>query len=209
VRLAAVVALVAGLLTWSVDAAEAKGPESGNLTGPGLSEPIELIAIDSFPVEWALVEQLMQQTGVWYATGDRPRSLEDKPEGELGPAYTLTWINDYRAGGSVDERTARQLIYPDADYGPLIHTQQVPQGWGPGLLGWFVAPSGLQDTMIELGVPIAAHPGPSISGALWYIAAAVAALLGASSVLDYGQRRTVLSRPQFPGFYPTGAPRIR
>lgn len=56
----------------------------------------------------------------------------------------------------MDERTVRQVIYPDTEDGPVIHTpaQEGLRGI-PGVIGWFAAPTGLPDTLAELGVPIA------------------------------------------------------
>jgi hypothetical protein len=56
----------------------------------------------------------------------------------------------------VEERTIRQEIYLEAENGPVIHTpaQESLQGWGSERIGWFAAPSGLRDTLAELGVPI-------------------------------------------------------
>jgi hypothetical protein len=70
----------------------------------------------------------------------------------------VTWINSGAPGESVDSRTIRQLIYLGAEDGPAIHTpaQDGLHGWEPGVTGWFVAPSGLRDTLAELAVPISA-----------------------------------------------------
>jgi hypothetical protein len=56
----------------------------------------------------------------------------------------------------LEERTIRQEIYLKAENGPVIHTpaQESLQGWGSERIGWFAAPSGLRDTLAELGVPI-------------------------------------------------------
>ena len=133
------------------DYVAAKGPESAIITGPGIDQPIELINTTNRD----LVARLMEQTGLWYATGDLPQPI-DKPAGDLGPSYTLIWINSGPPGASIDERTIRQEIYLDAEGGPVIHTpnQESLRGWGPVVNGWFAAPSGLRETLAELGVPI-------------------------------------------------------
>jgi hypothetical protein len=139
----------------TASSALAKGPESATVSGPGIERPIELM--DTADSE--LVVRLMEATGLWYATGDLPLSLEEPPR-ELGPRYTLTWINSGPPGESVDERTIRQAIYVGVENGLLIHTpaQRGLRGWGPGVIGWFAAPSGLRDTLAKLGVPIASSP---------------------------------------------------
>jgi hypothetical protein len=123
------------------------------ITGPGIDRPIELMDTANSD----LMVRLMEQTGLWYGTGDLPLPLEE-PAGKLGPSFTLTWINSGPPGESVDERTMRQVIYLDAENGPVIHTpaQEALRGWGPGVIGWFAAPSGLRDTLAELGAPISA-----------------------------------------------------
>ncbi len=185
------VAIVAMLVVGISEPAVAKGPQSATVTGPGIDRPIELMdTADS-----DLVSQLMEQTGIWYATGDHPLPLEE-PTGELGPAYTLTWINSGPPGESVGERTIRQLIYLEAQNGPVIHTpaQEGLEGWGSGVIGWFAAPNGLRDTLAELGVPIAEAssfgeaPASEISAVtapaerqskdnIWYLAAVGLALV--------------------------------
>jgi hypothetical protein len=128
----------------------AKGPESVTITGPGIDSPLELMDNANFD----LIARLMEQTGLWYGTGDLPRAVEE-PQGELGPSYTLTWINAGPPGNSVKSRTMVQLLYMDAENGPFIHTpdQESLENWGGGVIGWFAAPSGLQDTLVDLGVP--------------------------------------------------------
>jgi hypothetical protein len=145
------VACIAVVLFSFVGTVAAKGPASAFITGPGIDQPIELINAANRD----LVARLMEQTGIWYATGDLPQPIE-KPAGELGPSYTLTWINSGPPEANIDERTIRQEIYLDAEYGPVIYTpiQESLKNWGPGMNGWFAAPSGLRDTLVKLGVPI-------------------------------------------------------
>lgn len=173
---------IALLLFAFIDPVAAKGPESLTITGPGIDRPLELIDSTAGTIPDPIL-RLMEQTGLWYG----PMPVEE-PAGELGPAYTLTWINSGPPEKSVEQRTYRQRIYLDAENGPLIHTpaQESLSGWGPGVIGWFEAPDGLRDTLAELGVPLS--PAPSSrdgafaetsvgsllpdrgsAGALWYV----------------------------------------
>lgn len=146
-----VVVIATAVVVATSGTALAKGPESATITGPGIDEPIELIDAGNPD----LVQALMRQTGLWYGTSGGSRIVTE-PAGELGPLYTLTWINSGPPGDPVDTRTIRQLLYLHAENGPVIHTptQAALQGWGPDVVGWFTAPDGLTDTLSALGVPL-------------------------------------------------------
>jgi hypothetical protein len=113
--------------------------------GPDIDDPIELTQSDPG------IGQLMQQSGIWSGPGLR-ESIE--PAGDLGPAYTLTWINSGPPEASIEERSIRQILYPYAENGPLINTpaQVGLVGWGGEVLGWYEAPKSLIDTLAALGV---------------------------------------------------------
>jgi hypothetical protein len=151
----------------------AKGPESVTITGPGIIEPLELMEAGNFD----RIAKLMEQTGLWYGTGDLPHAI-DPPAGELGPAYTLTWINSGPPGDSVEQRTMVQYLYLDAERGILIHTpdQKSLENWGHGVIGWFTAPAGLPDTLSGLGVPVEAAQDTQTTSPLMVIGIAGFAL---------------------------------
>ena len=113
-RISIVVVLSCAIVaSWNECSCE-EGPESVTISGPGIDEPIELI-------NSSLVGELMQQTGLWSASGDAvPTS--PPPIDDLGSAYMLTWINSGPPTDPVANRTIRQLLYFDASHGPLIHT---------------------------------------------------------------------------------------
>jgi hypothetical protein len=149
-----IVALVASAIVAAVaGTALAKGPESATITGPGIDEPIEIELFE--PANPDLVHKLMGQTSLWLAPSGDSR-IHGEPTGDLGPAYTLTWINAGPPGDPVEERTIRQILYPLAERGPMIETpsQIGLEGWGPEVIGWFVAPNDLADTLTALGVPV-------------------------------------------------------
>ncbi len=159
IRLASALLGAAMVLTVLVLPASAKGPESVTIAGPGLDQPLELMGGDNFD----RVAKLMEQTGLWYGTGDLPRAIE-QPTGDLGEAYTLTWINSGPPGDSLEKRTMVQYLYLDAKDGPFIHTpaQKSLEGWGAGVIGWFAAPAGLTDTLAALDVPLRAAASPFV-----------------------------------------------
>ena len=142
-----------------------KGPEFVIVTGPGIDSPVELMETVDWPVSCDnscppdQMVRLMEQTGIWYATGDVP-VLIDPPVDELGNRYVLTWSR----GGSPEENI-RQFIYLHTENGPVIHTpaQEGLEGWGSGAVGWFRASDDLADTLASLGVPLA---GVGVAGAV-------------------------------------------
>lgn len=157
-----IVVLVASAIVLTIGGTGlAKGPESATLIGPDLEEPIELAQSD------AAIGQLMMQSGIWSGNAQR---ASGEPSGHLGQAYTLSWVNSGPPDASVEERTIRQLIYPNAENGPLIYTptQTALQGWGPDVIGWFIAPPALVDTLVSLGAqeskPSAADPTTPAQG---------------------------------------------
>jgi hypothetical protein len=149
-RMLIIAVAVCAIVVTTVGAALAKGPESATLTGPDIDKPIELTQSDPG------IAQLMQQSGIWSGPGLR-EPIE--PAGNLGPAYTLTWVNSGPPEASIEERTIRQILYPYAENGPLINTpaQVGLVGWGGEVLGWYKAPS-LIDTLAALGVTAPAPP---------------------------------------------------
>lgn len=134
----------------------AKGPSSVTIFGPGFDPPLELMGEANFD----LIFLLMEQSGLWYASGDLPTPM-DEPSGDLGPAYTLTWINSGPPGSPVEQRTYRQLLYPQADAGVLIYIppQDSLNYRPPEAFGWYTAPDGMLETLAELGAPISQAPG--------------------------------------------------
>jgi hypothetical protein len=150
-RMLTITVVACAIVVTTVGTALAKGPESATLSGPGIDGPTELNQNDP------QVGQLMELSGIWFETDQR---LPSEPVGNLGPAYTLTWVNSGPPEDTVEERTIRQILYPYAEGGPLIHTP--PQvglvGWGSGVLGWSEAPDRVIETLQALGVPAPAPP---------------------------------------------------
>lgn len=156
------VLLFAAILTFALPAvAFAKGPESVTITGPGIDEPVDLMATVNWPISCDEscptdpMVLLMEQTGLWYAAGDGPVDIEE-PADELGPAYQLTWVRGGFPEESVEERTFNQFLYLEAEGGPLVHTPGQPglSGWGGEPFGWVKASDGLAGTLKKLGAPL-------------------------------------------------------
>lgn len=136
--------------------AMAKGPASATITGPGIDQPIELFDHrQSGQVMAKQIVDLIEQTGLWYATPSLERI--DQPGG-LGEPLVLAW-----GEGS---RMIRQDIYLHAEGGPVIHTlegQPSLEAWGGEITGWFRAPTELVDTLRAFGVPTDAGRTAAIS----------------------------------------------
>ena len=147
-----ITAIAVAIVAVAGGTALAKGPESATFSGPGIKGLTELNQND------AVIGQLMQQSGIWNGPGV---PLSSAPTGDLGPVYTLTWVNSGPPDAPVAERTIRQFIYPQAENGPVVHTpvQEGLEGWGPDVVGWFEASDGLIHALLTLGVPAPALPG--------------------------------------------------
>lgn len=126
----------------------AKGPESATLTGPGVGEPIEFF--DQRPAKdvQSPPSRILDLTHLWRG-GPPPMA---SPPGDLGEAYTITWVNMGPPSTSVEERTIVQHIYLDAEGGPLIHTPDQPglESWGGNVEGWFEAPQVLEEVIEDI-----------------------------------------------------------
>lgn len=187
-------------------AAQAKGPASAILTGPGIEEPVELIneskSFDTYENDAPI--RLIGLTGLWYG----PRTETTTPPKDLGPAFTLTWVNSGPPGDPIEERTIYQYMYLDAVGGPVIHTpEQIGlDGWGPEVIGWFVAPEELAGTIDEVIAwstteeaaalqPVTESPArspaaPTPQGALPPLWLVMAATLGISGLVAWQVRRS-------------------
>lgn len=156
------VLLFAAVLAIALPAvALAKGPESATLTGPGLDKPVNLMAAVDWPITCDTacptdpMVLLMEQTGLWYATGAVPVDIGEPPD-ELGPPYQLTWVRGGFPEESVENRTFHQFLYLEAEGGPFVHTPEQPglSGWGGEPFGWAKASDGLAGTLESLGAPL-------------------------------------------------------
>lgn len=158
----AAIAVASAVLLGSVHPAAAKGPSAATLSGPGIDRPIDLMQT----ADSSVMHGLMQQTGLWFSVGV---ALPHEPAStDLGPRYTLSWINSGPPSLSEEERTIHQYIYAHANLGLLIHTPQQDglSGWGPSVTGWFVAPNGLEPTLSKIGIEINSDHDPTTAVAV-------------------------------------------
>ena len=152
--------------------AHAKGASEASVTGPGLAAPIVFAGYGPGPEPptdgGAGLARLSTESGI-YSTifeeapgpGGGPSSslLESNPPaGDLGPRYTLTYSFPF------SEREARyvtQHVYPYAAGSPT-YTPTGQRLFGKKVRsGWHTAGAGLQNLLIEAGLP--ARPPASTS----------------------------------------------
>jgi hypothetical protein len=153
----------------------AKWFDKATISGPGLDSPI------------VAGEELFDPTGFYAAAiGQWPdRMLEAPPTSQLGPKYTIVYSLPGPTAGVV-----RQELYPYAAGGPVTYTKaaQPVFDWPRTRGGWYVAPPGFKETLVELGLPRTA-PGAShqTNRRVWMLAPLGAVFLGGLTLV--GRRR--------------------
>ena len=132
--------------------AQAKGPDSATLTGPGLKEPL---VFSYGPDGLVSLGLLAQKGGFWVqafgapAGVDQGKVLAAKPRGNLGPRYMVV----YRVPRSPETSSlVRQELYPYAAK-PVSHMakQRLWTRTVPG--GWYQLGPRLKAALIKAGLP--------------------------------------------------------
>ena len=176
VLFSAAVALAAALVATS---ALAKGASKAKITGPALGKGITLAGEGQ--VGGGQLMQLAEAAGFFpavFLTDPNPM-LSTRPQGALGPRYTITYAMPGPSG--VDE--LRQDLYPYAKPSPVTYVEPGQRFFGTEktVWGWYVASARLKDDLVAAGLP----ETPTIDGgghgvpwtAVGAVAAAVAALI--------------------------------
>jgi hypothetical protein len=161
--------------------AQAKGPIAGSIDGPGTGGGISLGG-NGEPGSGAPLGMFAQQAGFFPAlfTQTPDPMLDNRPSGDLGPRYTVTYQLP-GPNGSKDE--IKQDLYPYAKGGPVLYTApgqhffetQTTRG------GWYQASPSLKDALVKAGLPqtapntSAGDDGVSL-GDFWLPAAVVFAI---------------------------------
>ena len=216
------------LLLVTAPAALAKGANALRITGPGIGKPISLRGLGEPGTEGMLAE-ISDRAGlfaVMFGDGGGRLSTE-RPAGDLGPRYTITWS----VPGDGGTYTVIEDLYPWAAAGPYTYAKPGQRLWGgqPFIGGWFRARSVLLTSLEEVGFPsrssvtgtaapapkpapaasVAASPAAAVSsdeGSAWPLAATGAGvtgllLVGAALVVRTTRRRNA-SGPSDPGSSP-------
>lgn len=185
------ICLVGALTVLVPTAALAKGASEATITGPGLGDGITL-AGEGRPGGETLME-LAEHAGFFAAVFARTPNplLSQRPEGELGPRYTI----EYAMPGPGNELDViRQHVYPYAKPEPVTYTKPGQRFWTTERTvgGWFVADTLLRDGLVAVGLPESPPTSGSDGGSMpWTGVAlvAVVAALGALAALVVRSRR--------------------
>lgn len=151
-RLVLLLAALAAVLAMPSVAA-AKGPSAATITGPGLAKPVHINGYgegdSSTPLgvlvtEGGFFAQVFQQT---------PKmTLRAKPQGVLGPRYTVTYTVP---GGNTSDSILRQDLYPYARYGPVTYMKPGQKFWEVNSTqgGWYQGTLQLKRALVKAGLP--------------------------------------------------------
>ena len=133
-------------------AALGKGASEATIVGPGLAGPITL-AGEGEPGGEALM-LIAQEAGFFPAvfTQSPDPMLDERPEGTLGPKYTVTYV---MPGPNNEEDELVQSLYPYASPSPIAYVAPGQPFWTTEKTrgGWYVATSSLKDQLVAAGLP--------------------------------------------------------
>jgi hypothetical protein len=137
-----------------------KGPSGASIDGPGSGGGITFNG-DGESGGTPLGD-LTQQAGFFPASfGQQPDPMLDRrPQGELGPRYTIT----YTVPGPNNELDElRQDIYPYAPNGPVTYMKPGQTFFGTEQTrgGWYQADPQLKEILVSAGLPARASAGSS------------------------------------------------
>jgi hypothetical protein len=193
---AAVVAVVA----LAGPPAEAKGPRSATIDGPGIDAPIEHQA--------GGLSKLPDLAGIYGPLWDDSMVtlLDEPPTDDLGPGYEIAWdLGTYYEVGELSggPDLVRQTVYPYAAGSPVVHTEAGQPFYAEETAGgWFVAHPALRDLLVDLGVPArpeveepaGAEMAPADDGGWVFPTVLAAVALAAAAVTSVGllRRRTTV-----------------
>lgn len=180
ITLAGIVALMAVLIPTP---ALAKGPSSASIDGPGTGGGIDVGGKPGSgePGSSAILGQLADHAGL-FAGGlgglSDQQLTTQRPDGELGPEFTLTWTIPT---SETESDTVVQRLYPYADAGAVTYADAGQSFFGSTTSGgWYVGGEPLSATLTEVGVP---EQPPSQRPAVAPIAAGLVIVVALSLML--------------------------
>jgi hypothetical protein len=128
-----------------------KGPSGASIDGPGSGGGITFSGSESGGTP---LGDLTQQAGFFPAVfrQEPDPMLQSRPEGDLGPKYTITYTVP---GPNNEVWKIRQDVYPYASPAPVTYMepgQQVFETEGTRG-GWYQADPALKQTLVDAGLP--------------------------------------------------------
>ncbi len=157
-RILGVAVAALALLLTVPSAALAKGASAATINGPGPGTPVTLRGAGEPGAETELA-RLADQAGLFFAMfgggadGVGGQILADRPSGDLGPRYTVTYDIPSDQGGVA---VVHQDLYPYAHGGPVTFTgpgQRLSSNGQEVSAGWFRGPAALLRMLVSLGLP--------------------------------------------------------
>lgn len=152
----------------------AKGPSAATIDGPGAD------GIVFGGGRKSGLFALSEQAGLFPAVFAREPDpmLERRPDGRLGPKYTILWTVP---GPNNEAWKLRQELYPFAEHGPVTYMAPGQAVYGTRTHGgWYLAGPGLTKLLSAAGLPASA---PSAGGVPRLLVPALALLLTAAVLL--------------------------
>ena len=146
-------------------AASAKGASEATIEGPGLDRPVRLARQDH-----RQLVQLAQDSGFFHGVFSQipDPMLDEQPEGRLGPRFRISWAMP-GPDGVIDR--IEQDLYPYATPSPVSYMEPGQRYFGTERTrgGWFVAPTGLKNDLVAVGLPRNAPVGGNGSDLPWTV----------------------------------------
>ena len=192
-KLVSLPALAAALcLGFLASPALAKGPIEASIDGPGLSDSITLGGgeYEDALAPGAPLMVLAEGTGFFEAafgarvyesdpeTGTPTTALSERPAGDLGPRYVITYLVP---GPNNEEDDVTQHLYPFAKRGYVTYMAPGQPFFGgrETVGGWFLAPSEVEETLEAAGLPADSPTGTDSSPFPWTVVLVLGALAAA------------------------------
>jgi hypothetical protein len=136
--------------------ATAKGPSVATISGPGLTRALSIEGYGQGGEGGSdsLLGILVSEGGFFaQAFGATPSATVARPVVALGPRYEVTYTVP---GGTSDDSTLRQDLYPYAAEGPASYMTPGQKFWGtqstPG--GWYRGAATLKRALLKAGLPV-------------------------------------------------------
>lgn len=167
-RRAVALALLATLAAALAGSAQAKGPTSVTIDGPGLAKPIRMSgSAEGNSAIGTAFFRFVQNVGYFeMAFPVQPPSplLLGRPHSHLGSAYTVT----FHVPGAGGRERLTETLYPHAAGGAVAHMPAGQPLFGTQTHGgWFRAPPGFGRALARLGIPPEQARSSGLSSGAW------------------------------------------